>query len=88
MVNTAVIYFLIVNVSAFVMYGLDKAKAKRGKWRISEKALFLIALAGGSIGAILGMHLFRHKTKHWYFRIGLPVILILQLVLVWFAFGR
>ena len=81
-----ILYVFIVNLIAFAMYGLDKSRAKRGKWRISEKALFLIAVIGGSLGAILGMHLFRHKTRHWSFRIGLPVILAVQLILVWLVF--
>ena len=61
---------------------LDKQKAKRGKWRISEKTLFLFAIIGGSLGSTLGMHLFRHKTKHWYFKLGMPLILIIQIILI------
>lgn len=75
-------YLLIVNIIAFAMMGIDKRRAKRGAWRISEKALFISALIGGSIGAICGMQFFRHKTKHWYFKYGMPVILILQLAVV------
>ncbi len=59
--------------------GIDKRKAKKGSFRIPEATLFSIAIIGGSIGSILGMFLFRHKTKHWYFVIGLPVIFALQL---------
>jgi uncharacterized membrane protein YsdA (DUF1294 family) len=62
--------------------GIDKYKAKKGLWRIPEKTIFLIALLGGSGGALLGMHIFRHKTKHWYFRYGLPAILMLQAALL------
>ena len=61
---------------------LDKQKAKRGKWRIPEKTLFLLAIIGGSLGTTLGMNIFRHKTKHWYFKFGMPFILIVQIVLV------
>ena len=75
-------YLLLVNLTAFVLMGLDKRRARRDKWRISEKTLFLPAVLGGSLGAILGMRLFHHKTKHWYFRYGLPAILILQVGLV------
>lgn len=75
-------YLLIVNIIAFAMMGIDKRRAKRGAWRISEKALFISALIGGSIGAICGMQFFRHKTKHWYFKYGMPAILILQLAVV------
>lgn len=61
--------------------GIDKSRAKRQKWRISEKTLFASALLGGSIGAILGMRMFHHKTKHWYFVWGMPLILLMQLAL-------
>ena len=81
-IKAAVLYLIVVNVIAFFLYGADKHKAKKGAWRISEKTLLLVAVIGGSIGAILGMHIFHHKTKHWYFRYGLPVILIVQVVLV------
>ncbi len=79
-------YLFIVNMTAFFLYGLDKGRARRQQWRISEKALFIPALLGGCIGAILGMHFFHHKTKHWYFRYGLPLILICQVAaafLIW-----
>ena len=59
-------YLLLMNLIAFVLMGLDKRRARRDKWRISEKTLFLPAVLGGSLGAILGMRLFHHKTKHWY----------------------
>ena len=63
---------------AFALMGADKKRAKRGAWRISERTLFLSALLGGSIGANLGMRVFRHKTKHWYFVLGMPLILFVQ----------
>lgn len=72
-------YLIAVNVLAFALMGLDKSKARRGAWRIPEKVLFLAALLGGSLGALLGMFAFRHKTKHLRFVLGLPVILLLQL---------
>lgn len=75
-------YLAVINVIAFALMGIDKSKAKRRAWRIPEKTLFLSAILGGSIGAILGMQTFRHKTKHWYFQYGLPAILILQIILV------
>ena len=74
-------YLIVLNLLAFLLMGLDKAKARRHRWRIPEKALFLSAILGGSISAIAGMQLFRHKTKHASFRIGMPCILILQLAL-------
>lgn len=71
-------YLLIVNIVAFVMYYLDKQKAKKDKWRTPESALIGVAALGGSIGALLGMKVFRHKTKHKKFTIGVPLILIIQ----------
>ena len=77
-------YLLLVNAVTFVTYGIDKYKAKKGKWRISEATLLLMAVFGGSIGAWLGMKTFHHKTMHKKFYIGLPTIIILQLALaVW-----
>ena len=81
--NTALliilIYLGIINLISFVMMGVDKRKAIRNAWRIPEARLFLYALLGGSAGSILGMYIFRHKTKHWYFVWGMPVILLLHL---------
>lgn len=76
------IYLIIVNLAAFLLMGIDKSKAKRGAWRIPEMVLFLSAIIGGSIGANLGMQIFRHKTKHKSFAIGMPLILVLQIALV------
>ena len=75
-------YLITVNILAFVLFGLDKFKARRGFWRISEKGLMLAALCCGSIGALFGMRLFRHKTKHKLFTIGVPLILLVQGVLL------
>ena len=82
------IYLLSVNVLAFLMYGLDKLRAKKDKWRIPEKTLLMVAGIGGSIGAFLGMQTFRHKTKHLKFTIGVPVIFVLQIVAVWYIWFR
>ena len=83
-------YLVVINLIALLMMWSDKRRAKRdGARRISEKALFLSAILGGSVGAILGMRLFRHKTKHWYFVWGMPAILLLQLALAvwaWYAY--
>lgn len=78
------LYLLIVNIVGFLFMGIDKLKSKKRTWRIPEANLFLIALIGGSIGSIAGMYLFRHKTRHWYFVVGMPLILILQIALVVF----
>lgn len=75
------VYLLAVNLISFCLMGIDKSKAIRHKWRIPEKTLFISAALGGSIGAILGMRLFHHKTKHWYFVWGMPIILLVQLAL-------
>lgn len=68
-----------MNIIGIAVMGIDKAKAKRHAWRIPEKVLFLVSLLGGSIGTWAGMYIFRHKTKHWYFVVGMPAILILQI---------
>ena len=76
------IYLIIINLVGFVIMGIDKNRARKGAWRISEATLFTIALIGGSIGSIAGMQHFRHKTKHWYFKYGMPLILLVQIVLL------
>ena len=76
------LWILVWTILAFALMGIDKWKAKREAWRVPEKVLFLSTLAGGSIGALAGMALFRHKTLHWSFRIGMPAILVLQVVLL------
>ena len=83
------IYLLVINVVGFLLMGIDKLRAKKQVWRVPEKTLFLIAVIGGSIGTNIGMYAFRHKTKHWYFVIGMPLILIAQIALiVWLVFFR
>ena len=72
------VWLIVANITAFALMGIDKSKAKKHAWRISEKTLFMSAIVGGSIGAIAGMRFFRHKTKHWYFVIGMPAILVVQ----------
>lgn len=76
------IYFIIINLIGFLSMYLDKYKAKKHLWRIPEATLFIIAIIGGSIGSILGMRVFHHKTRHWYFVYGMPAILIIQIALV------
>ena len=79
-------YFAIVNLLGFALMGIDKRKAIRHAFRIPEATLFSVALVGGSIGSILGMLIFRHKTKHWYFKFGMPIILVLQIALIAFLY--
>ncbi|MBQ2828388.1 MAG: DUF1294 domain-containing protein [Clostridia bacterium] len=79
-----IIYLIIINIVTFFVFGIDKKKAKKSKWRISEKALFVLSAIGGSLGALSGMYTFRHKTKKKTFKIGIPAILIVQIVLIFF----
>ena len=74
-------YLLAVNITSFLLYGIDKYKAKKGRWRISEATLLLMAVIGGSIGAWAGMRLWHHKTMHKKFKYGIPVIIIMQIAL-------
>ena len=78
------VWLAVINLLTFIVYGADKRRARKGKWRVPEKTLFLLPLLGGSIGALLGMRVFHHKTKHWYFVWGIPAILLAQIALaVW-----
>lgn len=83
-----IMYLILINLIAFTLMGVDKSRARRHKWRIPEKTLFLSAILGGSIGAIAGMQVFRHKTKHWYFVVGMPCILIAEALLGYFILAR
>ena len=78
------LYLLLINAAAFLLMLVDKLKAKKNRWRIPERTLFGSALLGGSIGALCGMYTFRHKTKHLKFTVGVPVILVLQLVALYY----
>ena len=75
-----ILYAVLINLAALIVFGVDKKRARRHEWRISERTLFLLALAGGSVGAILGMLVFRHKTRKWYFILGIPLILMIQII--------
>ena len=76
-----ILYLIVINIVGFVSMAVDKYKAKHKKWRTPESRLMIIAIIGGSIGCLLGMDLFRHKTKHKKFRLGIPIILMAQIVL-------
>ena len=73
---------IVMNLVSFTLMGIDKRRAQRGAWRISEKALFLTTACFGGLGGVMGMHLFHHKTKHWYFRVFFPVLLVVQIVIL------
>ena len=75
-------YLLAINVVTFIVYGIDKYKAKKAKWRISEATLLLLAVLGGSIGAWMGMKVWHHKTMHKKFKYGIPAILLIQVALM------
>ena len=82
MTNVLLYYLIVINIVTFLVYGIDKWKAKQGSWRISEATLLILAVIGGSIGALLGMKVWRHKKMHKKFKYGLPLILIIQIILI------
>ena len=82
MMESLLYYFVCVNVLTFLVYGIDKWKARQGKWRISEATLLLFAVSGGSIGAWLGMRVWRHKTMHKKFKYGIPAILMIHIIII------
>ena len=91
MIKIIIAYFIIINCVGIAVMGVDKSRAVHHRWRIPEKILFLVSVMGGSVGTWLGMYLFRHKTRHWYFVVGMPLILSMQIAAVVFYychFGR
>ena len=82
MLTVIAVILVLMNLAAFILMGVDKAKAKAGAWRIPEKTLFLVTALFGGLGGTLGMSFFRHKTKHWYFKLGFPALLVVQIVLL------
>lgn len=83
-----ILYIIIINVVTFCLYGVDKHRAKRKMWRIPEAVLLLFAIIGGSIGAGMSMHFYRHKTKHKKFAFGVPIIFILQVAVAVFLYVK
>ena len=83
MANALLYYLIVINVVTFLVYGIDKWKAKQGSWRILEDTLLIFAVIGGSIGALLGMRVWHHKTMHKKFKYGLPLILLVQIALIY-----
>lgn len=88
LLKIVLVYLFIINATGFVLMLTDKIKAKKNAWRIPEATLFLTAILGGSIGSLLGMYTFRHKTKHIQFLLGMPMILAAQVILVIFIMDR
>lgn len=82
------VYLFLMNLIGFLSMLIDKRRARKNDWRIRERTLFLLAILGGSIGSLSGMYVFRHKTRHWYFVLGMPLILILQITLTLFFLIR
>lgn len=78
----ACVYLVIINIVSFALMGIDKHRARKGEWRISEAALFTSALLFGGLGSTIGMWHFRHKTRHWYFVVGMPLILIIEVAII------
>ncbi len=87
-IHIFLIYLLALNILGFALMGLDKRKAKRNQWRIPEKHFFITALLGGSLGCWLGMQCFHHKTMHKTFIVGMPAILIMQILCVLLLYGK
>ncbi|MCM1039645.1 MAG: DUF1294 domain-containing protein [Ruminococcus sp.] len=81
-ISYIILYLATINLTGLLIMGIDKLRARKRAWRIPESTLFVIALMGGSLGTTIGMHLFRHKTRHWYFLYGMPAILFLQIAIV------
>ena len=84
LIKLLIAYLLIMNIAGVFIMAIDKSKARHHAWRIPEKSLFGVSLLGGSLGTWAGMYIFRHKTKHWYFVIGMPVIFVLHVLLLMF----
>ena len=83
----AITYVFVINMTGFAVMGIDKKRAVRGAWRISEASLFLVAFLGGALGCTMGMRHFRHKTRHWYFKYGMPAVFAVQVFLVLFLYN-
>ena len=78
----ALVVITVMNLVSFALMGIDKRRARRGAWRISERALFMMTACFGGLGGVLGMKVFHHKTQHWYFRVFFPVLLVLQIAIL------
>lgn len=88
MMKLFILYLIAINLVTFIVYAIDKRKAKKGTWRTPESTLLLLAAIGGTIGALLAMYLLRHKTKHKKFFIGVPALLVLQLIVAFYLYNQ
>lgn len=88
LLNSLLAYLLMINLAGLTLMGVDKSRARRDAWRIPEKNLFLVSLLGGSAGTWMGMYLFRHKTKHWRFVAGMPLICLVHSMIAVYAFCK
>ncbi|MEI3609650.1 DUF1294 domain-containing protein [Pseudogracilibacillus sp. SO10305] len=86
MISWFVLYVFCLNIFGYILMGIDKKRARKGFYRISERALWIIALLGGTVGMIIGMYMFHHKTKKWYFKFGLPFFMLLQISSVFYLY--
>ena len=86
--NAPICYIFVINLVSFMMFGIDKYKARRGQWRISEATLLAVAAIGGSIGAWMGMKVWHHKTLHSKFRYGVPIMLLAHIALMAYFCGH
>ncbi len=86
LIKGIILYLLLANLIGLFVMAEDKRRARKHKWRIPEKTLFLVSILGGSLGTWAGMYLFHHKTKHWYFVLGMPAICLIQALMAWYCF--
>ena len=84
MIWVLVIWLILINAAGFLIMGIDKKRARKGEWRIPEKVFFIISAVGGSLGSLCGMYVFHHKTKQDYFSVGVPLIILMQMVVLFF----
>jgi uncharacterized membrane protein YsdA (DUF1294 family) len=88
MQNFIIIALLILNIFGFVLVSLDKYKAKNRLWRIPERSFFILSILGGGIGIYIGLFLFNHKTRHWYFMVIIPLIILAQIVFIYYLANK
>lgn len=88
MQNFIIIALLILNIFGFILVSLDKYKAKNKLWRIPERSFFILSILGGSIGVYVGLFLFKHKTRHWYFMVIIPLIILAQIVFIYYLANK